>query len=61
MVGESWVVASGTLHKISGIQKFGQKILSKMRARVHCKFQDPHFSHVTVSQKSGIMILAMHL
>ena len=51
----------GTLHKILGIRKFGQKILSKMRERVHHKFQDPHFSHVTASQKSGITILAMHL
>ena len=51
----------GTLRKISGIWKFGQKILSKMRARVHRKFQDPHFSHVTVLQKSGITVLAMHL
>ena len=48
-------------HKISGIQKFGQKILSKMRERVHHKFQDPHFSCVTASQKSGITILVMHL
>ena len=51
----------GTLCKILGIWKFGQKILSKMRARVHLKFQDPHFSDVTASQKSGITILAMHL
>ena len=55
------VVHPGTLRKISGIRKFGQKILSKMRARVHRKFQDPHFSRVTASQKSGITILAMHL
>ena len=41
----------GTLRKISGMRKFGQKILSKMREHVHRKFQDPHFSNVTASQK----------
>ena len=55
------LLGAGTLRKISGIRKFGQKILSKMRERVHRKFQDPHFSRVTASQKSGITILAMHL
>ena len=41
--------------------KSGRKFCPKCRARVHRKFQDPHFSSVTASQKSGITILAMHL
>ena len=59
--GTTSFLTTGTLRKISGIRKFGQKILSKMREHVHRTFQDPHFSHVTASQKSGITILAMHL
>ena len=42
-------------------KNLGRKFCPKCKARVHHKFQDPHFSSVTASQKSGITILAMHL
>ena len=33
---------------------------AKMQGAMYHKFQDPHFSSVTASLKSGIMILVMH-
>ena len=49
-----YILPTGTLHKILGIQKFGQKGV------VNHKIQDPHFRNVVTLLKLGILILAMH-